>query len=68
MMLIRKLVFEKKNTITNSSNFVQIARKWYQNDRLVKLNKLYSKTSLRKWPTRRSPMLQQANNLDLLRW
>ncbi|RNA31857.1 hypothetical protein BpHYR1_007049 [Brachionus plicatilis] len=30
--------------------------------------KHYSKTSLRRWPTRRSPMLQQANNLDLLRW
>ncbi|RNA40862.1 hypothetical protein BpHYR1_024261 [Brachionus plicatilis] len=28
----------------------------------------YSKTSLRRWPTRRSPMLQQANKLDLLRW
>ncbi|RNA35954.1 hypothetical protein BpHYR1_012824, partial [Brachionus plicatilis] len=27
----------------------------------------YSKTSLRRWSTRRSPMLQQANNLDLLR-
>ncbi|RNA01272.1 hypothetical protein BpHYR1_019975, partial [Brachionus plicatilis] len=26
----------------------------------------YIKTSL--WPTRRSPMLQQANNLDWLRW
>ncbi|RNA14116.1 Tetratricopeptide repeat family, partial [Brachionus plicatilis] len=30
--------------------------------------KPYSKTSLRRWSTRRSPMLQQANNLDLLRW
>ncbi|RNA26550.1 hypothetical protein BpHYR1_053646 [Brachionus plicatilis] len=35
---------------------------------LSKLHQLYSKTNLRRWPTRRSPMLQQANNLDLLRW
>ncbi|RNA38461.1 hypothetical protein BpHYR1_047569 [Brachionus plicatilis] len=35
---------------------------------LSKLHQLYSKTSLRRWPTRRSPILQQANNLDLLRW
>ncbi|RNA33762.1 hypothetical protein BpHYR1_029889, partial [Brachionus plicatilis] len=35
---------------------------------LSKLHQFYSKTSLRRWPTRRSRTLQQANNLYLLRW
>ncbi|RNA22381.1 hypothetical protein BpHYR1_029891 [Brachionus plicatilis] len=35
-------------------------------ERIIATN--YSKTSFRRWPTRRSSMLQQANNIDLLRW